>query len=484
MPGCSYKVKDIPCFTSRETRKLFRWDGLDPACVFTHADCVCNEEIALSQRHQVDDGSTFDKSFYPLLKSEILKLRKHCQPITREAIIKGYSGRKKRLAEEANESLKVDKLNLLEDAKVKMFLKDDKYHDLSDIKAPRCIQYRSKRYALTLAQYTYPIEHKVYNHKDEDGLKCFAKGRNLEERAADLKEIWDSYDSPYALLLDHSKFDAHFCLHHHKAARALNCACFEESGHSGFLRQLLKAQIKNRGSTKNGTKYVTKGTRMSGDQNTGLDNSTVNWAMIRSVLKLCGIKGSVYVDGDDSVVVIESRDLPKFKLDWFSKFGMKTKLETSDHFEGIEFCQTRPVWNGEKWIMCRNPERVLSRIQWVVKKFPTEMDANYIKNLMLAESALHEGLPVMGPIAARLSSEIVVKKFKLLEVEADNYVKMLGKQKGRRYDRPVTHASRLSYAAAWGMNDETQRKYESMGILSPEDPMPQYLAELNPVLVV
>jgi len=484
LPGCSNKVKNIPCEDARVTRKLFDWSERDSSLVWTHKSCACNERVALCLRHQVDDGARFEPGVEPILLQEMLKLVKQCEPISKMAIAMGYSGAKRMLALRAIESFQVESLDLREDAKVRMFLKDDKYHT-EEMKAPRCIQYRSKRYAITLAQYTYPIEHAIYKHRRE-GVRCFAKGRNLEERAADLKQAWELFQQPVAWLLDHSKFDAHITKEHIRCATKLNSNCFKDSGHKRFVRKLMLAQRENKGSTKNGTKFRTRYTRMSGDQNTGLDNSTINYSMISLVLQWARVRGTIYVDGDDSVVIVEKRDLSKLAVKQFERFGMVTKEEFAWEFEHVEFCQTRPVWNGCKWIMTRNPDRVLDRINWTVKKFPVCLDQKYIRSVLLGESAINEGVPVLGPLSNQLLAGMKPTKGKLMDVDTDVYVKQLGKEKGVLYYREPTDESRLSYFEAWGVSPLEQMRLEIMTMRPPLDPVPQFddMCTRQPFLVM
>lgn len=440
--------------------------------MWTHKACACNERTALSLRHQIDDGARFEPGVESQLLREMLTLVKQCEPISKMAVALGYSGAKRALALQAIESLRYEGLDLSKDAKVRMFLKDDKYHT-KEMKAPRCIQFRSKRYAITLAQYTYPIEHAIYQTRRE-GVRCFAKGRNLEQRASDLVKAWDLFQQPVAWLLDHSKFDAHITREHIRCATKLNSACFKESGHSGFVRQLMLAQVKNRGSTRNGTKFRTYCTRMSGDQNTGLDNSTLNYSMISLVLKWAGVRGTIYVDGDDSVVIVEQRDLAKLSVAQFASFGMVTKEEFAYEFEHVEFCQTRPVWNGVGWIMTRNPDRVLDRLGWTVKKFPVCLDQSYVRSVMLCESALNEGLPVLGPLSTKCLQKLPRTRRKLMDVEADVLVKLLGKEKGTHYYREPDELSRWSYFNAWGILPQEQINLENMDMILAPDPVPEF----------
>jgi len=472
LPGCSFKAKDIPCESTRFTRKLFDWSDWDQSIVWTHANCVHNETIALSQRHQVDDGSRFNKAVFPEFMEKLMRLKKDCEPISKLAQASRYSGAKKRLALDAIEDLKVNALDIFKDSKVRMFIKDDKYHT-PEVKPGRSIQFRSKRYAITLAQFTTPLEEKIFSHR-EGGIRVFAKGQNLQQRAETLRQMWDNYVNPVAWNLDHSKFDAHVSRELILAETKLYGECYENSGHKNYVKNLMRAQMINRGSTMNGTKFKTVATRMSGDQNTGLGNSVLNYAMISCVLKWCGVRANMYIDGDDSVVVMDQCDRNKVDAKLFGHFGMVTKSEFVDQFEHIDFCQTRPVWNGLEYILCRNPDRILSRINWLVRKQPSSIDSVYLKSVFLCESALNEGLPVMGPLFSRLASSIQTRKNKLMDVETDYQVKLLNKVKGRVYERECTYESRVSFEEAWGICPERQIELESMYTLSPADPMPLF----------
>lgn len=462
-------MKDVPCDCSRVTRKLFDWDGLESSVVHTHKSCVCNEVVALVGRHQMDDGMRFDNKYKLELWRQMKPAIRQCKPISKMAVAMGYSGPKRKLALRAIESLKHERLNE-EDANVRMFLKDDKYSD-DEVKAPRCIQYRDKRYAITLAQYMYPIEHALYKQK-HNGHYQYAKGRNLRQRAADLQGMWDSMEDPVAWLLDHSKFDAHFNATLVKLAARCNSKYYKEYGDEGFVYWLLMQQLHNKGRTKNGTKYRTYATRMSGDQNTGKDNSSVNLAMIELVLKWCGIEDyQIYVDGDDSVVVINKRDMHKCNVELFKRFGMKTTEDWAEIFEKVEFCQCRPVWTPEGYVMVRNPYRVLKRVNWTVKKFPKHLDGNYLKAVMACESALNEGIPVMGPLSVRSYNSIHCKnRKKRIETDLDYQVKALGKSLDFLYEAEIHPDTRASFEEAWEIDYHEQIRLENMRMVMPCDP--------------
>jgi hypothetical protein len=354
-----------------------------------------------------------------------------------------------------------------------MFLKDDKYpwdesalEDLfhqtleQKITAPRCIQYRNKRYCLRLAQFLHAIETNTYAYEDKYNTRVFAKCRNLTQRGKDLREKWDSFKRPRALLLDHSKFDAHCSVPLLKLEQWFYLKC----RNSQELRQLLKMQNSCKGRTSRGTTYKTRGTRMSGDQNTGLGNSIINYAMLSAFMEHHGMVGSIYVDGDDSVIVYEDEG-KEFNMDFFSQFGMVTKREDAVDFERVDFCQTRPVYDGESWRCVRNPLRLMSRTPWTTREQWSKKREVYLASIGRCELALGMGMPIGQYLGSRLS-ELSEKS---MRTQLD-YVAMREFVRPRKaHVIPPSLECRLSYEAAWGISPTEQIYLENLSIHVPSE---------------
>ncbi len=429
--------------------------------MFTHKGCVCNEVVALTQRHQVDDGSRYNTKIK--LKKYLRPLIRGVDPTTEDFIIARAVSSKKKLLEQAKETLETTSIKP-SDGDIKMFLKDDKYPCSEELEAefgifdsfkygaPRCIQYRNKRYCLRLATYLHPIEKAVYNFKDWTGTQVFSKSRNMYQRAQDLRIKWNSFNRPKALLFDHSKFDAHACVE----LLALEHWFYSRCNDSEELAMLLRMQLVNKGRTKNGTTYVTKGTRMSGDQNTGLGNSIINYAMLMAFVEFYKLRASIYVDGDDSVLVIEDQG-EKYDLAFFSQFGMVTKGEETTCFEHVEFCQTRPVRLQQGWTMIRNPIRTLVRTPWTVKREMGEKKTlAYLASIGRCEMALGRGAPIgqyLGEKLASLSSRHIRTDLEWLAKQ--EFVRPLKASVVHPDDR-----ARTSYALAWGISPDQQVEIE------------------------
>lgn len=459
LPGCWNRTRQAPCECTRKTTLLFDVD-LDLETVYTHKSCVCNEKMALTARHQKDDGYRFDPKLAQALENVWMRDCPSCVPITISEVVQKYTGRKRALAETAALSLK-ERAVEKRDSRLRMFLKDDKYTN-TEPKAPRCIQYRDKRYALTLARYTYPIEDALYLQEDR-GVLSYSKKLDGLALGTNLRLAWDSFIQPVALLLDHSAFDAHWNEYLQHCAVKFNSRCFVRCGKSEEVKRLLSWQSHNVGSTKNGTRYATTYTRMSGDQNTGLDNSKGNLSMIRLALELHGIDGIIVVNGDDSVVVMDQSEIPKTHglIDTFARMGQKTKLEWAYEFEHVEFCQTRPVWTQKGWRMCRNPIRVLTRMRYTVKHMTKRIHLPYIKAICQAESAVNQDLPVMGPLSAAWASSLNVRRYRGA-LDQDWLLKIYKKDRLTTYQSTVDYESRISFESAWGISIPEQIAMESL----------------------
>lgn len=449
-------MRECDCLCNRKTVKLFEYDPpMDLGFVWTHKSCVDNELIALSQRHQVDDGARYNSEIG--LKTMFRGRIKLLQKVDQQVVIDHARGTKKKLLERARESFKTNPLSE-EDARVKMFLKDDKYHT-AEYKAPRCIQYRNKRYCLLLAQYLIPVESMVYTWLDDSETPIFAKSRNLVQRGNDIKTKMGFFRNPVAISLDHSKFDAHCNGRLLRLEHWFYNQCFDNDP---LLRKLLSWQLVNRGATKNGTTYETLYTRMSGDQNTGLGNSIINYAMTLALIRSQGIQACYYIDGDDFIIFVERGDAYKVDPKWYEQFGMVTKLDCSTScIENIEFCQTRPVFNGVGYTMVRNPNRMLSRTPWVVGDKHPRFVKNYLTSLGMCMLSLGMGLPVeqfVGYTLTQLGGRYIDTP---LHYSAN---KMFMRPKRARLIIP-SMATRLSYERAWGLTIGEQLEVEKSKIV-------------------
>lgn len=362
--------------------------------VRVYGNCIHNQYKALSERHITDRTYIgFDRSeFLRLTREPFRELYRKIDwktvhlSSTRQ-IVNSYTGGKRKIYERAEKEV----LRVSYDKswhKVRMFVKPDK-HDICTIKdkVPRAIQYRRPEFNLKLAQYLRPLEKKLFNFVEEDGTRVFAKCRNLQERAQDILDIFSKFEDPIVISTDHSKFDSFVNVHHLRAIHRFYLKIFP----SKTLQSLLSRQIENRGFSIQGLKYKVRGTRMSGDYDTSLGNCVLNYVVLKAWLAYCGIKGKVYIDGDDAVVVIERTDLSKVKKEIFKKLGFETKVEI-ESVDNFEFCQARLIRSNPP-ILVRDPRKVLSNLQVCLKRYSPGQWPALLQGKLICEFWANQGVP-------------------------------------------------------------------------------------------
>jgi len=460
--GSWVRTKEQDCICKRRTymNALISHESaeLQPTdYVWTHKGCVHNEVAALRCRHQL-------KAPACQLTSELIGDAKalarrvlvatdveHLVPITKNQVVSGYSGGKRRAYEQARLSLMIDPLNH-RDAGIRMFIKADKSHD-TDYKAPRAIQYRTKRYGLSWSQYVQPMEHALYGLCDWTDTPICAKGRNAKQRARDLLDKSSRFANPVFLCLDHSKFDAHITQDLLRVESAFYQALYHGK-HRRTVRMMMRMQMVNKGSTKNGTRYCTPGTRMSGEASTALGGTTINILVLQRWLSQ--IRNAMYVDGDDSVVIVDACDLNKIPAlgKTMQMMSMETKLEQmTTSFEEVEFCQCRPVETVEGWRMVRNPLRVLSRAGWSVLGMPTTLIRRWVRSVGLCELVLGRGVPILQRLGSLMAEQGAGKYFL---TDKHHEARMLQHTVDRAREVEITEDARASFARAWGVDPATQ----------------------------
>lgn len=274
-----------------------------------------------------------------------------------------YNGRKRALYQRAVASLQSRKVSH-KDAVVNTFVKAEKTKIKPGGFVPRVIQPRSARYNVEVGRYLKRFEKELQRgFRREWGYDVILKGYNATQVAQRLRDNWDSFRKPIAVGLDASRFDQHVSIDALKFEHSVYNDVFKAKE----LAELLRMQLVNRGRAYVGNtkvSYTTNGCRMSGDINTGMGNCLLMSLMVLGYLEHKGLKARLSNNGDDCVVILESRDL--HKLDglskWFLDLGFTlTQEPVVDTFERIEFCQTQPIWTESGWRMTRNPRSAPSK---------------------------------------------------------------------------------------------------------------------------
>lgn len=423
---------------------------------WTHNGCLCNEIIALQYRHQVATPPVLDEIdkniFLELLKNNPIQLH----PWKKWRVINTYQGAWKHKYMAAKE--KLDNFGWSDSyAIINLFTKDDLELD-SPLKAPRAIQYRHPCFMLQHGTFIKPIEKWFYSLKDEYDTRIVGKADSFT-LANDLIQKSLQFSDPVFLLLDASKFDSCVDIKWLKYTHW----CYQKLFKSGnkMLRKLCQLTIINRGRSRRGIRYRTSGTRMSGDMDTGLGNSIIMWTLLKGFLLHLQIKGSIYVNGDDSVVVIERRNLSKTKdMAYFKRFGFNMKYEVATSLSEVEFCQARLLETDYGFTMARNPARIIGKMGWSTASYGARKVRSHVHTLGLCERAASWGVPIASSIATAFIEATPWAKFRVLNTWLREYYASM--QKWWKQGAPViSMQTRVNYENTWGITVAEQIAFEN-----------------------
>lgn len=300
-------------------------------------------------------------------------------PITHQQFIDGcVGGRKRRVYEQALKDIRAGRSSIEEDAELSVFVKYEKTDRTTKADpVPRIISPRDPKFNIRVGRYLRPLEHRIFKSIARlFGHETVFKGMNAIKSASVMREKWEMYRQPVAVGLDASRFDQHVSLDALRWEHGVYLDCFNERKHKQRLARLLKCQEVNEctGFTPDGSvHYVVNGTRMSGDMNTSLGNCLLMCSMIHAYASFKKVNVQLANNGDDCVVVMEKSDLKQFMtgLDkWFLEMGFNMAVEEPVYdFGEIEFCQTKPVFDGFEWIMCRNPGTAIVKDSVMLKNW-------------------------------------------------------------------------------------------------------------------
>jgi len=288
--------------------------------------------------------------------SKLANLLRTSTPVSLDAVVEMYQGRKRTIY--SNAKVKLETVGLTrKHGYLNSFVKLEK---VNPEKAPRCIQPRNPVYNIKMATYIKPLEHRVYQAIGKlygDGPTVI-KGYNTFGIGSIIRGKWRSFDRPVAIGLDATKFDMHV------SAEALE---WEHSVYNSVyrcktLRKMLSWQIDNKGFgwCKDGNlRYSVKGRRASGDMNTALGNCLIMCALVYEYSRHKNIPTKLCNNGDDCVVMMEQGYEANFMegLDeWFHEMGFRMVAEKPVYeLNKIEFCQMRPIeLDDGRCMMVRN----------------------------------------------------------------------------------------------------------------------------------
>lgn len=383
-------------------------------------------------------------------------------PLTYDEFVGSYGGRKREVYQAAVDSLYHRGVSKA-DAKLRVFVKSEKVDVARKPNpVPRVIQPRSARFNVELGVLLKKAEKMAYNVIDRVfGYTAVCKGYNSQTLGRLIWNAWSHFKRPAAVGVDAKRYDQHnsvpmLAWEHRRWLR------FARPAQRSHFAKLLREQLDNRASgvTPNGkVKYRVRGKRMSGDMNTGSGNVVNMCAKMYCFIQSLPFEARLINNGDDCVLVCEDSDMPELVRrlpGYFLEMGFEMEVEAPVYeIEQIEFCQSRPVWTPEGYLMVRNPHTSMGKDCISIPPIESERDyRGFCGAVGTCGLALCGGIPVLQDFyqsIARASHGQLSKHFE----DQNRGLRILSSNMNRTY-RPIDPRSRYSFWLAFGTTPDQQ----------------------------
>lgn len=413
---------------------------------------------------QLEKLLTPDSCAVGALRATLDKLTKHVvakKPLSRAAFValQNTAAKRKRM-QRAMASLNLRPV-CRKDAEIQGFGKREK---LKIGKPLRMILPRSDEYHMENGRYVKAFEKDIYRSIDHElGYCAVMKGLNGVQRATEVRTMWERFDRPVAVSVDIEKFDASV---HRDVLVPEHAVYLNAAGGCPYFKKLLAWQLTNRGRVMCDDGVVSfsrAGGRMSGDANTSLGNILICCAAHVAYAKEQGIDFGLANDGDDSVIILEQRDLSKYLAGvaaFWRKLGFHIKIDgVAYEFSRIDFCQCRPVEVDGVWAFVRNPATALAK-DLLNSSVPTSQAERLAWYAAVGVGGLSQyaAVPVFGPFYRML--------VRLGRQNKVNYQWRTQMAKTAKYQQSglgtgvITASTRVGFWEAFGITPDVQRCME------------------------
>jgi len=381
-----------------------------------------------------------------------------------------YRGRKLRLYQRARDHV-IARTYGEDFGKLKTFIKHEKILLKPKRLVPRVIQPRSPEYNVCVGRYIRQLEHRVYQLINQLwGGPTVMKGLNCSQQASAISLAWSSFSHPVGVMLDAVRFDQHVSVPMLQWEHSIYLEFFPPC-YRPELEWLLSMQLFNRGYISCGDgslRYRVNGCRASGDMNTAMGNVLIMCAMIHAFVTQLGVKARLINNGDDCCLIVEEGSLVAVQAgvnQFFLRLGFIIDVQgVARSLEAVQFCQTRPVYDGREWCMVRDPNVAISKDVTILKRWNPKEYHVYLRELGVAGLAAYGHMPVWSSFYRCLTrSKVVgpVSEGLLAHVRAPIFDSGLGRlASGVHHDAPITPEARTSFALAFGITPSVQVSLE------------------------
>jgi hypothetical protein len=368
-----------------------------PGLVFPHkltktwyTGCQHNSEVSMHNRYlrstEPLQRNKISQSRLAQAKNEFfVEMKKHFQkPLTLNEFLEGKAGGLKRRYYDAVLRVYETGADFVSISTITAFIKKELF---SEHKAPRSIMGRDPRFNLIYGLFTTAMEDAMMQ------MPQVTKGKTPQQMGVLFHTMFGDNIGEG----DCSKFEGsirQFCLEWE-----LDLAKFLLSDDEcDIFHACWLAKMRKKGHFLDGTKFEFWFCRGSGDMDTGLFNTMINWILCRyfELENKLGDK-RFFVNGDDNMI-----DLPHTEglIDTFSWFGFDCKFHVRRDYHDVEYCSGRFIQPSPgRFLYVPKLEKLLSFVFTIRNHQYEYCRGEYYATLGLMYQKMYAGIPVLDNLA-------------------------------------------------------------------------------------
>lgn len=217
-----------------------------------------------------------------------------------------------------------------------------------------------------------------------------------------------------------------------------------------------------------------KGTRMSGEMNTSLGNTWMNYVIMRFVSSKQKINTKSLHVGDDGLICLKQKD--HLDLSLFDRLGLELKIDYKQELWQSDLCKIHYSPNGNTF---RDPAEILVKFGWFAKKFKNSR-VKILNELLVSKAICYlfllRNCPVITSICLNIVKTygITYNRFKL-RFGSDAYFNYLRTQHDaaeifsclKNYEMKIDNEDRYLYCSLFNVSIKEQIRLETCDVTKP-----------------
>lgn len=459
------RYQDVkPCGSSLGSRLL---TPLSDCCVAAFTRSIVNLEAGFKERVlYIDDVGTLPPPCQSDLGSAEAYLARvaavigTCNPISMRAYAMSKKDSRRRIYERACSNLEQLPLTLGRMSSLAFFVKREAtLHSKRQV--PRVISPRTPEFNVLLGRYLKPVEERIYDALrvvHGSSLPVVAKGLTQQRKAEIIVEKLAMYGC--CVGLDASRFDQSISQPLLRLEHGLYRRLYPGAR---SLAALLRCQLTVNGVGRcpdGALRYKGPAMRCSGDVNTSLGNCIISVTLAHVFLSQHGITGDIFCDGDDCLLFVPPSALPLLQglSAWYLGYGLRMKVEEPAYEpERVEFCQSRPVFDGQGWVLCRGPAKAFNTDGFVPYSLGEREALVHLRAVGLCGLSMAAGMPLFDAFYDGMVRDGITGRFDTALLKGLAMQHSIQVRAGHHpRSTPVLPECRMSFWRAFGISPDEQ----------------------------